>query len=128
MPRWASIWSARAMRSWRACRWWRSTRWTKAACGAPPSTPSSSGSNNCRAMAAPLHWCHLDGRLLPLTEARISPLDRSFLFGDGIYEVIPVYGGRLFRATAHLDRLARSAVSIQLHNPHDHQAWLSLLD
>ena len=78
-------------------------------------------------MAEPLPRCYLDGRQLPLAEARISPLDRSFLFGDGIYEVIPVYGGRMFRAAAHLDRLARSAREIRLHNPHDPAAWEALL-
>ncbi len=46
---------------------------------------------------------------MPLTEARISPFDRSFLFGDGIYEVLRVYGGKLFRLQSHLDRLDRSA-------------------
>lgn len=75
-------------------------------------------------MATPLPTCHLDGRLLPLAQAHISPLDRSFLFGDGVYEVIPVYGGRLFRATAHLDRLARSAAALRLANPHTHEGWL----
>ena len=78
-------------------------------------------------MAEPLPLCYLDGRQMPLTEARVSPLDRSFLFGDGIYEVIPVYGGRMFRAGAHLDRLARSAREIRLDNPHSHAAWESLL-
>lgn len=79
-------------------------------------------------MAAPLPWCHLDGRLLPLAEARISPFDRSFLFGDGIYEVMPVYGGRLFRPELHLDRLARSATALQLRNPHAHAGWQALLE
>jgi len=79
-------------------------------------------------MAEPLPLCHLDGRQMPLSEARISPLDRSFLFGDGIYEVIPVYGGRLFRARDHLDRLARSAAALRLTNPHDHAAWMRLLE
>jgi D-alanine transaminase len=78
-------------------------------------------------MAAPLHWCLLNGERLPLAEARISPLDRSFLFGDGIYEVMPVYGGRLFRPHLHLERLARSAAAIQLANPHSHERWLALL-
>lgn len=78
-------------------------------------------------MAGPLPTCHLDGRLLPLAEARISPLDRSFLFGDGIYEVIPVHGGRLFRPAAHMARLARSAAALQLRNPHSRAAWESLL-
>lgn len=79
-------------------------------------------------MAEPLPLCHLDGRRLPLREARISPLDRSFLFGDGIYEVIPVYDGKLFRAKDHLDRLARSARALQLTNPHEHAAWARLLE
>jgi D-alanine transaminase len=78
-------------------------------------------------MAAPLHWCHLNGQQIPLAEARISPLDRSFLFGDGIYEVMPVYGGRLFRPQSHLDRMARSAAAIQLRNPYSAADWLALL-
>ena len=78
-------------------------------------------------MAAPLPWCHLDGRQLLLTEARISPLDRSFLFGDGIYEVMPVHGGSLFRAQVHFDRLARSAAALRLKNPHSPGEWQALL-
>jgi D-alanine transaminase len=78
-------------------------------------------------MAGPLHWCLLDGQQLPLTEARISPLDRSFLFGDGIYEVMPVYGGRLFRPRLHFDRLARSAAALRIANPHTHEQWEALL-
>jgi D-alanine transaminase len=78
-------------------------------------------------MPAPLDWCLLDGRLQKLTEARISPFDRSFLFGDGIYEVMPVYDGRLFRAELHYDRLARSAQALQLKNPHSHADWQTLL-
>ena len=78
-------------------------------------------------MAAPLPVCHLNGQQLPLTEARVSPLDRSFLFGDGIYEVIPVYDGRLFRAESHFKRLARSAATIRMRNPHDSAGWTQLL-
>jgi D-alanine transaminase len=78
-------------------------------------------------MAGPLHWCLLNGQRLPLADARISPLDRSFLFGDGIYEVMPVYGGRLFRPRTHLDRLARSAAALRLTNPHSHEQWLAML-
>ncbi len=58
-------------------------------------------------MAAPLPWCLLNGERMALADARISPLDRSFLFGDGVYEVIPVYDGRLFRPRTHFERLAR---------------------
>ena len=78
-------------------------------------------------MPGPLQWCLLDGRRMPLAEARVSPLDRSFLFGDGIYEVMPVYGGRLFRPDLHFDRLARSATALQLTNPHSHAQWRELL-
>lgn len=78
-------------------------------------------------MSQPLPWCHLNGERLRLAEARISPLDRSFLFGDGIYEVIPVYDGRLFRAPQHLARLARSATAIRLTNPYDAAQWTALL-
>jgi D-alanine transaminase len=78
-------------------------------------------------VTTPLPWCHLNGQRIALTDARVSPLDRSFLFGDGVYEVIPVYGGRLFRAASHFDRLARSAAAIRLRNPHDAPAWQRLL-
>ncbi|MBK6673846.1 MAG: aminotransferase class IV [Proteobacteria bacterium] len=64
---------------------------------------------------------------MPLEQARISPLDRSFLFGDGIYEVMPVYGGRLFRPRLHFDRLARSAAALRITNPHTHERWEALL-
>lgn len=79
-------------------------------------------------MAAPLPWCHLDGERIAVTSARISPFDRSFLFGDGVYEVIPVYDGQLFRPQAHFDRLAHSAAAIQLTNPHPAARWQSILD
>ena len=78
-------------------------------------------------MAQPLPWCYLNGEKVRLTEARVSPLDRSFLFGDGIYEVIPVYDGKLFRAPQHLARLARSAEAIRLRNPHGAAQWTALL-
>ena len=78
-------------------------------------------------MAGPLHWCLLDDKRMPLEQARISPLDRSFLFGDGIYEVMPVYGGRLFRPRLHFDRLARSAAALRITNPHTHERWEALL-
>ena len=48
-------------------------------------------------MAEPLPVCYLNGAYLPLTEARISPLDRGFLYADAVYELMPVYGGRAFR-------------------------------
>jgi len=79
-------------------------------------------------MATPLPVCHLNGQELPLAEARISPLDRSFLFGDGVYEVIPVYGGRPFRFAAHAERLARSLATIRIRDPHGREDWRRLVE
>lgn len=78
-------------------------------------------------MAGPLPICHLDGEWLPLAEARISPLDRSFLFGDGVYEVVPVFEGRPFRFAEHFDRLARSCAALRLRDPHTRDGWRSLV-
>ncbi|WP_435103928.1 aminotransferase class IV [Arhodomonas sp. AD133] len=58
--------------------------------------------------------CYLDGEWLPLDAARISPLDRGFLFGDGVYEVIPAYGGRAFLLERHLLRLEKGLAAIGL--------------
>jgi D-alanine transaminase len=74
-------------------------------------------------MPLPLVW--LDGRLLPLEKARISPLDRGFLFGDGAYEVLPVYGGRAYRFDAHMARLDRSLAEIRMAPPLDRAGWLA---
>ena len=71
---------------------------------------------------------HLNGQLLPLAEARISPLDRGFLFGDGVYEVLPVYSRRPFRMAQHLKRLQQSLDGIQLANPHDLAGWAAIVE
>ena len=78
-------------------------------------------------MAEPMPICHLDGEWLPLREARISPLDRSFLFGDGVYEVVPVFAGRPFRFNEHFARLTRSADAIRLRDPHSRDGWRALV-
>jgi D-alanine transaminase len=78
-------------------------------------------------MAEPLPICHLNGDLVPLREARISPLDRGFLFGDGVYEVVPVYGGRALRLAAHLARLSRSLHELSIRDPHTTDEWRELL-
>ena len=78
-------------------------------------------------MADPLPVCHLNGNLLPLHEARISPLDRSFLFGDGVYEVIAARRGRPRRLAAHLARLSRSLREIRIRNLHDQAGWQALV-
>lgn len=70
---------------------------------------------------------YLNGKFLPDTEAFVPVLDRGFIFGDGIYEVIPVYGGRLFRLDEHLDRLQNSLDGIRLRNPHTAAEWANIL-
>jgi D-alanine transaminase len=71
--------------------------------------------------------CYLNGEFVPLRDAKVPVLDRGFIFGDGVYEVIPVYGRALFRLKEHLARLAYSLRSIRLANPHDDAAWAGLL-
>ena len=78
-------------------------------------------------MAAPLPIAYLNDRFLPLHEAQLSPLDRGFLFGDGVYEVIPVYAGRLFHLPDHLKRLQHSLDGIRLKNPLSDAEWTTLL-
>ena len=70
---------------------------------------------------------YLNGAFLPLEEARIPVMDRGFLFGDGVYEVIPVYGGRLFRLAHHLERLDNSLRGIRLQPPLTHAQWAQVL-
>jgi D-alanine transaminase len=77
-------------------------------------------------MAAPLPICYLNGAQVPLAEARVSPLDRAFLFGDAVYEVIPIYGSRPFRLREHLDRLNRSLAGIRMPAPLSHADWAQL--
>ncbi|MFA5826798.1 MAG: D-amino acid aminotransferase [Gallionellaceae bacterium] len=71
---------------------------------------------------------YLNGQFLPISEAKISVLDRGFIFGDGVYEVIPVYSHRAFRLDEHLRRLQHSLDSIKLPNPHSDAAWTLLLN
>jgi len=70
---------------------------------------------------------YLNGEFTPLSEAKISVLDRGFLFGDGIYEVVPVYRGKPFRMAQHLARLSRSLASIQIANPLGNVEWEALV-
>lgn len=66
---------------------------------------------------------YLNGEYLPLAEARVSVLDRGFLFGDGVYEVIPAYNGRLFRLEEHIARLNNSLAGIRLPMPQSVADW-----
>ena len=74
-------------------------------------------------MSGPLPICYLNGAYLPLSEARVSPFDRAFLFGDAVYEVVPLYGSRLFRLRQHLDRLNRSLAAIRMPPAMSHGDW-----
>jgi D-alanine transaminase len=69
--------------------------------------------------------CYLDGSYQPISQARVSVLDRGFLFGDGVYEVVPVYARRLFRFEEHMARLARSLAKLRIGNPHAGEEWLA---
>lgn len=72
---------------------------------------------------------YLNGAWLPLSEAKVPVLDRGFIFGDGVYDVVPVYSGRPFRQAEHLGRLRRSMAKIQLADPLQHPAngWEQLV-
>lgn len=69
----------------------------------------------------------LNGKMLPIEEANISVLDRGFLLGDGVYEMIPSYGGRLFRLQQHLQRLQNSLDAIRIKNPYTEAEWEKIL-
>jgi D-alanine transaminase len=79
-------------------------------------------------MSGPLPICFLNGSYLPLSEAQVSPLDRAFLFGDAVYEVIPVYAARPFRLRQHLDRLNRSLGGILMSAPLTHGEWAQICE
>ncbi|MGR4867467.1 D-amino acid aminotransferase [Variovorax sp. LARHSF232] len=69
--------------------------------------------------------CYLNGEYTPLNQAKVSVLDRGFIFGDGIYDVVPVYGRKLFRFAQHLARLDRNLGKLRIANPHSSDEWLA---
>jgi D-alanine transaminase len=79
-------------------------------------------------MAGPYETCWLNGEYLALAEARVSPLDRGFLFGDGAYEVVPVHRGRPFRFREHLERFDRSLGELRMQPPLSHDEWARVVD
>ncbi len=70
--------------------------------------------------------CYLNGEFTTLPDAKISVLDRGFIFGDGVYEVVPVYQGRLFRFAQHMARLERSLAEVRMSNPHSPAQWADI--
>jgi D-alanine transaminase len=71
---------------------------------------------------------YLNGQYMPIEDAKISVLDRGFIFGDGVYEVIPVYSRKAFRLAEHLRRLQHSLDGIKLANPHSDSEWAAIID
>jgi D-alanine transaminase len=70
--------------------------------------------------------CYLNGEFSTLREAKVSVMDRGFIFGDGVYEVVPVYAGRPFRFPQHMARLDRSLAELRIANPMSHGEWREL--
>ena len=70
---------------------------------------------------------YLNGLWMPIDEAKVPVLDRGFIFGDGIYEVVPIYNGKPFRWEQHLNRLQRSLDKIGITNPHSREQWTALV-
>ena len=91
------------------------------ACPSPLGWPDNSPMNQL-----PSTPCYLNGVFTPLCDAKISVLDRGFIFGDGIYEVVPVYNGRPFRFAQHMARLERSLVEMRMANPHTREQWMGI--
>ena len=77
--------------------------------------------------ALPSTLCYLDGEYTALKDARISVLDRGFIFGDGVYEVVPVYGGQPFCFDEHMARLDRSLAELQIANPLTLAQWRGIV-
>ena len=78
-------------------------------------------------MTAPLPIAWFNGAFRPLSDVRISPLDRAFLYADAVYEVIPVYAGQPFLLDPHLDRLERSLGELRIRNPHSRAEWVTVI-
>jgi D-alanine transaminase len=71
--------------------------------------------------------CYLNGEFTTLPHAKVSVLDRGFIFGDGVYEVVPAYAGRPFQFEQHMARLDRSLKELRIRNPMDRDGWLALV-
>ena len=76
--------------------------------------------------ALPDSLCYLDGLYTPLCDAKVSVLDRGFIFGDGVYEMVPVYAGHLFCFDEHMARLGRSLAALQIANPFSTAEWRAI--
>jgi D-alanine transaminase len=75
------------------------------------------------ALQLPATPCYLNGEFTALKDAKVSVMDRGFIFGDGVYEVVPVYNGKPFRFAEHMARLDRSLAELRIKNPLTHAQW-----
>ncbi len=82
--------------------------------------------NHSASNALPDVFCYLNGEYTPLAEAKISVMDRGFIFGDGVYEALPVYGRLLFRFESHMDRLERNLAKLRIDPPLLRAEWLDI--
>lgn len=89
-------------------------------------TPSPGGTPD-GISALPESLCFLNGAYTRLCDARVSVLDRGFIFGDGVYEVLPAYNGHIFRFDQHMARLERSLSELRIANPYPRPAWLEIV-
>ncbi|WP_417549258.1 D-amino-acid transaminase, partial [Methylophaga sp.] len=71
---------------------------------------------------------YLNGEFLPADKAKVSVYDRGYLLGDGVYEVIPVYAGKAFLLSRHLQRLQNSLDGVRIENPHSDEQWIQIID
>ncbi|HET8744079.1 MAG TPA: D-amino acid aminotransferase [Ramlibacter sp.] len=78
--------------------------------------------------AIPALPCWLNGEMSTLRDAKVSVLDRGFIFGDGVYEVVPAYEGRPFRFKEHMARLDRSLAELRMRNPMDRAGWAKVVE
>lgn len=82
--------------------------------------------NLSAANALPDTPCYLNGEFSTLRDAKVSVLDRGFIFGDGVYEVVPAYAGKLFRFEQHMARLDRSLAELRIANPLTQDQWRAI--
>src|SRR5438477_565322 len=94
-----------------------SSRWLSPGFSGGPGIHSGCGSSS------EAHMVFLNGRILPIEDAKVSVLDRGFIFGDGVYELVPVYSRVPFRLEEHLLRLERSLAAVRIRNPYSPAQW-----
>jgi D-alanine transaminase len=86
------------------------------------------GENGGMSEPIPALPCYMNGEMSTVRDAKVSVLDRGFIFGDGVYEVVPAYEGRPFRFEQHMARLDRSLGEMRIRNPLDRAGWRAIVD